>query len=907
MIVFQIVCLFFSLFVLQTYISKGIHAKNHHLLPVVQVVICVYYFYETLLLLAENRTSLLLLMDLLLIQFIYVLLNYVMDFTQTKLPRIVQYSLFFSLIVFDVLAFSEYADVKHRRKWIIAVILGYAILITIIGVRAYRKEPGTRRERAVEKMIYVAMLAAEIGAVCWRESSVREQMLFSGALLFFNGIIFYLILTDQLVDVSAIMQENMFDTAPNGIILLDDKYYYLAANKAAGIIFEEDLKEEDKTRSFGRKNVPRVAAMLEKGTGELERKDRCYQYRIMPLDYQGKTMGYVLSLWEITDEKRKTRVQREKREFAEEQTRRKSKFLAAMSHDLRSPVHAIMGSCDILMGKRELSARNRSLIQHIKNAGKILLDNVNDILMYSKLEAGKMQLTEEEYSPEELFEELAGICAVNLQSKQVDLTMRIVGEYPVSLLGDVRKVYCILQNLLSNAIKFTAKGEIRCEMFFGEVVEDGRVPVKCVVSDTGRGMTAQQLQHAFEDYASFSGATEEGTGLGLPIVHQLSHLMGGCAKAESDGMHGTVVTVTYKQRAVGGEKRTDFLITKEKVMCQSVLWKENVRPSFVYPDARILLADDMQINRQIFEEMITPWKVQIDCVVDGKAAVEAAKSGAYQMIFLDRMMPKLSGNEAAEQIRQFSEVPLIAVTADLSDDGDEWRRYGFDEFLPKPIDMEELKCILEQLLPEEYRRRSENEPADLEWAQQQNSLRNARTLKTFVAEAEDLKERFREYVESDNELLRTKVHGIKGACRQIGQMSMGETAEIMEMAAKTGNLAFVKRHEEDFLFELEQTIEEIKSQITLLAQNQPEEAKEAIPDKKVLWQMLEEAFRDYDMTGIDRIIEQLQESKLTEQERDVLRRAERCGRDFDYEEGCSLLEAYCNEKEAEDMLKTPAE
>ena len=346
MIIFQIICLVFSLFVLQTYISKGIHAKSHRLLPVVQVVICVYYFYEILLLLAENRTSLLLLMDLLLIQFIYVLLCYVVDFTLTKLPWVMQCILFFSLIVFDFLAFMDYADVKHRRKWVMMVIFFYAVLITVVGVRAYRKEPGTRRERAVERMIYAAMLMAEIGAVCWRESSEREQMLFSGALLFFNGIIFYLILTDQLVDVSAVMQENLFDTAPNGIVLLDDKYYYLTANKAAGIIFEDDLKEEERTRSFGKENVPRIAAMLEKGTGELERKDRCYQYRIMPLAYQKKTMGYVLSLWEITDEKRKTHVQREKRKFAEEQARCKSKFLAAMSHDLRSPVHAIVGSCD---------------------------------------------------------------------------------------------------------------------------------------------------------------------------------------------------------------------------------------------------------------------------------------------------------------------------------------------------------------------------------------------------------------------------------------------------------------------------------------------------------------------------------------------------------------------------------
>lgn len=891
MIIFQIICLFFSLFVLQTYISKGIHTKSHRLLPVVQSVICLYNFYEILLLLAENRTSLLLLMDLLLIQFIYALLYYVMDFTQTKLPRIAQYSLFFSLIIFDLLAFAEYADVKHRRKWVIAVILGYAVLITIVGVRAYLKNPATRRERAVERMIYIAMLAAEIGAGCWRESSLREQMLFSGALLFFNVTIFYLILTDQLLDVSAIMQENLFNTAPNGIVLLDNKYYYLTANKAAGIIFEAELKEEEKDRSFGRKNVPKVAAMLEKGTGELERKDRCYQYRIMPLEYHRKTMGYVLALWEITDEKRKTRQQREKRKFAEEQTRRKSKFLAAMSHDLRSPVHAIVGSCDILMGKRELSARNRSLIKHIRTAGKILLDNVNDILMYSKLEAGKMQLEEERYSPERLLEELAGICAINLQSKPIELKMRIAGEYPVHLLGDERKVYCILQNLLSNAIKFTEKGEIICEMMFGEADAAGCIPVKCTVSDTGRGMNAQQLQHVFEDYASFSQTNEEGTGLGLSIVHQLSQLMGGGVKVESDGVHGTVVTVTYDQKAAEGEKRTEFLLTNESIMCRNVMWKENVRPSFVYPDARILLADDMQINRQIFGELIAPWKVQLDCAADGEAAVEAARSGAYQMIFLDRMMPKLSGNKAAEQIRHFSEVPLIAVTADLSDDGEEWRLYGFDDFLAKPIDMEVLKRILERLLPEEYRRRPEYEPADLEWRQQQNNLRNVRTLKTFVAEAEDLKERFRGYAESDNDMLRTKVHGIKGACRQIGQMSMGETAEIMEMAAKVGNHAFIKRHEADFLFELEQTIEEVKNHITMLSQDETEQEKEVVSDKKTLWQMLAEAFRNYDMVSIDSIAEQLDGSELTEQERTVLRRAERCARDFDYEEGSSLLEA----------------
>lgn len=899
MLVFQIICLCFSLLVLQIYVMKGTYTRSHRLLPVVLALVCLYNFYEVVLLLVDNRETLLLLMDLLLIQFIYLLLYYVVDLTRTKLPKCLQRVLFLSLITFDILVFLDYSNVQHRRKWVMVVVLGYALLIAFIGTRAYLKTPRTRREHYVDRMLYIALLIAELGALCWRESRPREQMILSGALLISCGIVLYLILTNQLLDLSAIMQENLFDTAKNGIVLLDNRYYYLDANSAARSIFQKELAEEEKSRSFGAQNVPKVAAMVEKGTGELERGENWFQYQITPLVYRNKTLGYVLSMWEITDEKRKTRAMEEKKDFAEEQTRRKSRFLAVMSHDLRTPVHAIIGSCDILIKNREMSAGNRSLLQHIKNAGKILLNNVNDILLFSKLEAGKLELEQEEYSPEEILDELAGICVINLQSKPVNLTVHLPGEHPARLLGDEKKVYCMLQNILSNAVKYTEKGEIRCEMTFREPDPEGRILVTCAVSDTGRGMTKKQLKQAFEDYVTFSENAEEGTGLGLSIVHQLTGLMGGSVKAESDGKNGSTVTITYYQRMAGTDKNTDFLLTKENILNRSVLWKEEVMPSYIYPDARVLLADDMQINRQIFKELVAPWKVHVDYVPDGRAAVLAAENKEYHLIFLDRMMPEMSGNEAALQISRFSEVPLIAMTADLSDDKEEWRKYGFTDFLSKPVDMEILKRILERYLPEVYRKKPESALRDDERKKQQNRLGNRRTLNTFIDEAEDLIENFESYVEEDHALLQTKVHGLKGACRQIGQLSMGESAEIMEMAVKVENLTFVRGHMEDFLFELNQTIDEVKNRILLLPQVEPENRDETIYDKQNLWSELLGAFLSYDMINIDRIIDQLSTTDLTEQEKMILCKVEKCSRDFDYEEGISLLEEYRKTKEPE--------
>ena len=899
MMIFQIICLCFSLFVLQVYVTKGVYTKRHRLLPVVLMLICVYQFYETVLLLVNNKETLLLLMDLLLIQFIYLLMQYVVDFTQIIIPVTLHRVLFLSLLVTDICIFLDYADFQHRRKWVMTMVLVYALLTGIFATRAYWKSPRTRREHQIDRMLYIAMLVAELGSLCWRESSVREQLILSGAFLISGGIVLYLIETNQMIDLTAIMQENLFDASKNGVILLDSRFYYLDANVEAKKIFQSELAEEEKNRNFGAHNLPKLHKMAEQGTGELVRGGSCYKYQITPLWYQKLQLGYILSLWEITEEKQQTRAMEEKKVFAEEQTRLKSRFLAAMSHDLRSPVHAIIGSCDILIGKRELSARNRALVQHIKSAGRALLDNVNDILLYSKLEAGKLELTEEEYSTEELLGELAEVCVANLQSKPVNLVVHIPERHPCQLLGDRKRIYGMLQNLFSNAVKYTRQGEIRCEMRISEPDSFGQVLVECEVSDTGKGMSREQLRSVFEDYVTYSSPSEEGTGLGLSIVRQLSGLMGGSVRAESDGIHGSMVTVTYCQKIAEQTWKPEFLLTKDMILQQSILWKEGVMPSYVYPEAKVLLADDMQINRQIFGELVAPWEFTVDYVKDGREAVEAVRNREYQLVFLDRMMPGMSGNEAARQIRQFSSVPLVVVTADLSQDNEEWRDYGFDDFLPKPIEREALKRILEYRLPAKYRRKPENTVQDTLQRRQQGMARSRRTLETFVEEAEDLKAKFEEYAEQDRALLQTKVHGIKGACRQVGQISMGEAAEVMEMAAKTDNMSFVQRHMEDFLFELNQTIEEVRKQIELLPKEVADESDLTIPEKADLWRLLKEAFVSYQMSEIERILEQLKRTDLTHEEREILLQAENYGKEFEYEEGCSLLEEFLSEKEPE--------
>lgn len=892
MILFQLVCLLITLYVLQKYIVTGTYSGNHRLLPLVLGLIGVYNFYEVVQCITNEVALFTGLKELLLIQMLYLLAFYAIDFLNMKLPRLVESGLFVSLLFTNGIILLQYDRPEAYRKYFLAFVFGYIILCLSLGTYAYVRYSFSKQERQVANMVYLALLIPAVSLCLEKLGAVKGELIMPFSLACTCGIILYLIREEKLVEPLLILQENQYDTSDIAVIFFDADYYYLGANQAARFLFPEELSTPPRERRPDSyiDMIKDMARNLDRQR-EIEVQGRFYKCQMTSVYYHGRLRGYSLSLLDITSQKKETRLMSSLKNAAETQNVRKSRFLAAMSHDLRSPLHAIIGISDILMTKKEISARNRSLLLHLRRAGNSLLEQVDSILDFSKLEAGKLELTRNRYSLEQIAEELAHMCVINLQSKPVHFSLAILTEYPKELIGDNMRVREIIQNLLSNAVKFTETGEICCEISCNCQPEVGRAYITCSVADTGFGMTEKQLEQIFQEYVSFSdGRNSEGIGLGLCIVRQLAEMMGGSVTAYSDGKSGSKITVSFYQEMDQEKMCPAVSFTSETILQQSAGFKYHVKPSWIYPKARVLLADDMKINQEIFREIAGPWRFEIDFVSNGKAAVEAVRRRSYQLIFLDQMMPEMTGDEAAKRIHGFCDTVLILVTADLSDDTrKECKKHGFSDFIAKPMNVTVFQKTVERYMPKEYRQEAPLENDEQNVLEGVEDIRAyGRTLQTFVQEVRSLAEKLAESAEEDLDYFRVKVHGIKGVSRQIGRSSVSESAEIMEMAAKTENRGYIRSHLPDFLRELKETAEDVERELSRLPQPK-DEAEKTPSGSQELFLRLKEGFDAYDIKQIEECIRRLDETVLSAKENRLLEQARAACAELDYEGGSALF------------------
>ena len=575
---------------------------------------------------------------------------------------------------------------------------------------------------------------------------------------------------------------------------------------------------------------------------------------------------------------------------AEEQSFLKSRFLASVSHDLRSPLHAIIGGSDILK-RQNLPDESKNILEYIRVAGNNLLEQVDTILAYSKLEAGMLTLKDKTYNFYEMIEEQARLCLLNIREKDIVFTVRFLDRFPEQVSGDYLRVAQIFQNILSNACKFTEQGTItlslHCKMEEGQVWFDG------CVEDTGVGMTKEKLAQVFAEYVSFSeDMGVEGFGLGLSIVRQLVEMMHGWVRAESDPGKGTRVSFGFYQKQVPTEISEPGNIGQEILKEQSDPQVEEIQPNWVYPRARVLLVDDMEANRVIFQELAAPWKFILDLAVSGEEAVQMVKEREYQMIILDQMMPGMSGFETADQIQRYSHAPLVLMTADISDEvRSRSIRHGFTDFMPKPIRLQRMRQVLETGIPVRYRELPN--PVDASKKAKATGQRNAaniRTLESYWKEVESLLPKLPEFAQRDLHMFQTKVHGIKGISRQIGKEEIAQQAEIMEMAAKTENRAFINRNLHTFLEQLQGTVKEVKQETKDSQESGHILRQEKFPmmdgeQRRLCWKRLKYGFDTYDIAQIEENIKILSEHELPPEEKERLPVVREAYENLDYEIG----------------------
>lgn len=388
---------------------------------------------------------------------------------------------------------------------------------------------------------------------------------------------------------------------------------------------------------------------------------------------------------------------KEKAEEAERANNSKMMFLANMSHEIRTPMNAICGMAEINL-REELSPQVRENTISIQNSGKILLSIVNDILDYSKMENGSMVIVPVHYSLSHLIEETINIMQIRLEDKDVELKYYISDKVPDVLYGDEIRIRQILFNLLSNAIKFTDNGyilvNVDCEFLDGE-----RVRLLVTVTDSGIGIRKEELSKlfiSFQQLDSHKSHQREGTGLGLAICKELVSLMDGDISVESTYGVGSKFSFNIIQKISN---------KKEKPLYSS---SDSKASGLETSNAKVLVVDDNAVNLKVAQGLLRSFGLNVDACKSGRECLDILKVNKdYDLIFLDHMMPELDGIETLNLIRAdmdpyMQNVPVVALTANvMSGVREMFIAEGFNDYVPKPIDMVWVTSILRKYIPTE--------------------------------------------------------------------------------------------------------------------------------------------------------------------------------------------------------------
>ena len=371
---------------------------------------------------------------------------------------------------------------------------------------------------------------------------------------------------------------------------------------------------------------------------------------------------------------------------AEKANRAKTDFLSSMSHEIRTPLNAIVGLSNIIKDSNDLAEIHEDA-SDVVSASNTLLEIVNGILDISRIEADKMEIVEVSYNPLEEFKSLVNLTETRIGEKKIELRSEFAIDLPNTLYGDKGKVKQIITNLLTNAVKYTEKGHIDFKVSCINEKDVSKLTI--TVSDTGRGIKKEQMDTLFTKFNRLEedkNTTIEGTGLGLAITKSLVEMMGG----------KIVVDSTYGE----GSKFTVFLC--QKITNDATIEKEETINTF--DGKKVLIVDDNKLNIKVASKILKEFNLDIDECESGFECINKIENNnQYDIIFMDIMMPKMSGTETLKKLKQIENfnIPVVALTADAFQSQGKSNKYlevGFNDYLSKPIDKNELNKVLSKIL-----------------------------------------------------------------------------------------------------------------------------------------------------------------------------------------------------------------
>ena len=577
----------------------------------------------------------------------------------------------------------------------------------------------------------------------------------------------------------------------------------------------------------------------------------------------------------------------------------KSDFLASMSHEMRTPLNAVIGLSGLSLEDGGLSEETRANIEKTYGAGQTLLSIINDILDISKIEAGKLELIPLVYDVPSMINDTVTQNILRIGEKPIDFVLDIGGDMYARLDGDELRLRQIINNLLSNAIKYTREGTVGLHM--RALREDNMVRLTIRVSDTGSGIRAEDVEKLFADYSQLDQLTNrtiEGTGLGLPITKKLVEMMGGTISVTSEYGKGSVFAVELSQSFVSdtrigvevAENLKEFRYTDSKRDAYTQIRQIRL------PYARVLLVDDNLVNLDVARGLMKPYGMQVDCVTGGQQAVDAIRDEKvrYNAIFMDHMMPGMDGIEATLAIRNIgtayaSAIPIIALTANAIVGNEEmFLSKGFQAFLSKPIDILRLDEVIRRWVRDKDKEKTMVDPQERRRVSSRRSgidrrklsgkyagLDFEKGLRYFGGSEETWLQVLRSYTvntrpllasitdvgEADLEDYAVIMHGIKGSSRGIFADMIGDSAENLEKAARAGDFGYVSHHNPTLIEAIGKLISDLEDTLDAADDKASEPIKDK-PDEETLARLLA-ACRDYQMDTVEEIMTELERCSYT--------------------------------------------
>lgn len=485
----------------------------------------------------------------------------------------------------------------------------------------------------------------------------------------------------------------------------------------------------------------------------------------------------------------------------------KNSFLANMSHEIRTPINAIMGMNEIIL-RESKEDKTLEYADDIKRSSKLLLEFVDSMLDYSKMESGTLEIEELTYKTEDLIRSVNKMIKPKLARKGLEYKLTIDSDIPENLIGDNFKIIRVATHLLSNAVKYTEKGYIAFTVGHEKNADPDYVDIVMSVADTGVGIRAENLENLFSGFNRIDidkHRSIEGIGMGLAVTKKLVEMMGGTITAMSVYGSGSMFTVKIPQKIAPATKAE----TQEEII---------IDRNFIAPHAKILAVDDNKINLQVINHILRKYKIKTDMAISGTECIELCKRNSYDLILMDHMMPAPDGIETLKIIRETDnfnrETPVAVVTANaVKGAREEYLKEGFSDYLSKPIDIKQLEKTLVKLLPDslvEYENDTD-EDADFsvdEWIDHKKGLRSFSgnkdiyndILLTYRGQLKKYRDILPMYVEkSDWKNYTIVMHSIKSSSANINADKFSEMSKEQEIYGSQENSEKIKETFDSFI------------------------------------------------------------------------------------------------------------